>query len=117
MTFQNDLYKLAKRDATERDYTSWLGVRALTDAAMRAGKTSVPDIKQFILSKDFNLEGHKELLGLWLGQTEGAKVWLGCLTDLKKIYQAGDRGGRRAGPEPLRDPLRWRNAQPNQQIT
>ena len=59
MTFQNDLYKLAKRDATERDYTAWLGVRALTDAAMRAGKTSVPDIKQFILSKDFNLEGHK----------------------------------------------------------
>ena len=59
MTFQNDLFKLTKRDATERDYTAWLGVRALTDAAMRAGKTSVPDIKQFILSKDFNLEGHK----------------------------------------------------------
>jgi transposase-like protein len=30
-----------------------------------------------------NLEGHKELLGLWLSQTEGAKFWLGCLTDLK----------------------------------
>jgi transposase-like protein len=30
-----------------------------------------------------NLEGHKELLGLWLAQTEGAKFWLGCLTDLK----------------------------------
>ena len=30
-----------------------------------------------------NLDGHKELLGLWLGQTEGAKFWLGCLTDLK----------------------------------
>ena len=30
-----------------------------------------------------NLEGHKELLGLWLGQTEGAKFWLACLTDLK----------------------------------
>jgi putative transposase len=30
-----------------------------------------------------NLEGHKELLGLWLGQTEGAKFWLSCLTDLK----------------------------------
>jgi putative transposase len=30
-----------------------------------------------------NLEGHKELLGLWLGQTEGAKFWLTCLTDLK----------------------------------
>ncbi len=30
-----------------------------------------------------NLEGHKELLGLWLAQTEGAKFWLSCLTDLK----------------------------------
>ncbi len=30
-----------------------------------------------------NLQGHKELLGLWLGQAEGAKFWLGCLTDLK----------------------------------
>jgi transposase-like protein len=30
-----------------------------------------------------NLEGKKELLGLWLGQNEGAKFWLSCLTDLK----------------------------------
>ena len=30
-----------------------------------------------------NLEGHKELLWLWLGQSEGAKFWLSCLTDLK----------------------------------
>ena len=30
-----------------------------------------------------NLEGHKELLGLWLSQNEGAKFWLSCLTDLQ----------------------------------
>jgi transposase-like protein len=30
-----------------------------------------------------NLEGKKELLGLWLAQSEGAKFWLACLTDLK----------------------------------
>jgi len=29
------------------------------------------------------LEGKKELLGLWLGENEGAKFWLSCLTDLK----------------------------------
>jgi putative transposase len=29
------------------------------------------------------LEGKKELLGLWLGENEGAKFWLTCLTDLK----------------------------------
>jgi len=30
-----------------------------------------------------NLEGHKELLGLWLAESEGAKFWLSCLTDLQ----------------------------------
>ena len=30
-----------------------------------------------------NLEGRKELLGLWLSENEGAKFWLSCLTDMK----------------------------------
>jgi len=30
-----------------------------------------------------NLHGRKELLGLWLAETEVAKFWLACLTDLK----------------------------------
>jgi transposase-like protein len=30
-----------------------------------------------------NLTGHKELLGLWLAESEGAKFWLHVLTDLK----------------------------------
>jgi transposase-like protein len=30
-----------------------------------------------------NLQGRKELLGLWLSETEGVKFWLSCLTDLK----------------------------------
>ena len=30
-----------------------------------------------------NLQGKKALLGLWLAETEGAKFWLNCLTDLK----------------------------------
>ncbi len=30
-----------------------------------------------------NLRGTKALLGLWLAETEGAKFWLSCLTDLK----------------------------------
>ncbi|MGC2408951.1 MAG: ABC transporter substrate-binding protein [Methyloceanibacter sp.] len=68
MTFQDDILKLAKRDATERDYTAWIGVRALTDAAMRSGKTSVPEIKQYLLSDDFNLEGHK-------GQAMNFRLW------------------------------------------
>lgn len=30
-----------------------------------------------------NLQGRKELIGLWLGESEGAKFWLGVLTDMK----------------------------------
>ena len=30
-----------------------------------------------------NLEGQKELLGMWLAQTEGAKFWLAVLTELQ----------------------------------
>ena len=30
-----------------------------------------------------NLQGHKELLGLWLGENEGAKFWLSVMTDMK----------------------------------
>ena len=31
-----------------------------------------------------NLQGRKELLGLWLSQSEGAKFWLSCLNDPKE---------------------------------
>ena len=30
-----------------------------------------------------SLKGHKEVLGLWTGEAEGAKFWLHVLTDLK----------------------------------
>ncbi len=30
-----------------------------------------------------NREGHKELLGIWLGEAEGAKFWLSVLSELK----------------------------------
>lgn len=29
------------------------------------------------------LDGHKEVLGIWISETEGAKFWLGVLTELK----------------------------------
>lgn len=35
------------------------------------------------LALAINLHGHKELLGLWVGEAEGAKFWLGVLTELK----------------------------------
>lgn len=30
-----------------------------------------------------NIEGHKDLLGLWIGEAEGANFWLSVLTELK----------------------------------
>src|SRR6202011_3596473 len=36
-----------------------------------------------LLALGVNLQGRKELLGLWLAANEGAKFWLSCLTDLK----------------------------------
>ena len=39
--------------------------------------------KAIYLALGINLDGEKELLGLWISQTEGAKFWLGVLTELK----------------------------------
>ena len=35
------------------------------------------------LALGVNMEGHKELLGLWLSENEGAKFWLNVLTELQ----------------------------------
>ena len=42
--------------------------------------------KTIYVALGVNLQGEKELLGLWIAETEGAKFWLGVLTDL---YQRG----------------------------
>lgn len=39
--------------------------------------------KAFYLALGVNLEGKKELLGIWISQHEGAKFWLNVLTELK----------------------------------
>lgn len=39
--------------------------------------------KTIYLAVGLNREGHKELLGMWLGQNESAAFWQGVLTDLK----------------------------------
>jgi putative transposase len=35
------------------------------------------------LALGINMEGQKELLGIWIAQSEGAKFWLGVITELK----------------------------------
>lgn len=39
--------------------------------------------KSVFLALGINMEGHKELLGMWLAENEGAKFWLNVLTELK----------------------------------
>lgn len=39
--------------------------------------------KAIYLALGVNMEGHKDLLGLWISQNEGAKFWLSVLTELK----------------------------------
>jgi putative transposase len=39
--------------------------------------------KAVFLAIGVNMDGHKEVLGLWIAQTEGAKFWLQVVTELK----------------------------------
>ncbi len=39
--------------------------------------------KSIFLALGVNMEGHKELLGMWLSENEGAKFWLNVLTELQ----------------------------------
>ncbi|MAZ38704.1 MAG: IS256 family transposase [Legionellales bacterium] len=39
--------------------------------------------KAFYLALGVNVDGQKELLGIWVSQNEGAKFWLNVLTELK----------------------------------
>ena len=39
--------------------------------------------KAIYLALGVNIEGHKELLGMWISENEGAKFWLSVLTELQ----------------------------------
>ncbi|MDO8330508.1 MAG: IS256 family transposase [Fluviicoccus sp.] len=39
--------------------------------------------KAVYMAVGVNMDGHKEVLGLWIAQTEGAKFWLQVVTELK----------------------------------
>ncbi|MCJ9537136.1 MULTISPECIES: IS256 family transposase, partial [Acinetobacter calcoaceticus/baumannii complex] len=39
--------------------------------------------KSVYLALGINMDGQKELLGMWIAQTEGAKFWLSVMTELK----------------------------------
>jgi putative transposase len=51
-----------------------------------------------------NLEGHKEVLGLWTSATEGAKLWLQILTPRAARRESASKG--RIGPDRAAQPRR-----------
>ena len=50
---------------------------------LKIRKGSHVENRAVYLALGVNLEGNKELLGLWVGEAEGAKFWLGVLTELQ----------------------------------
>jgi len=68
MHFQNAIPRIAKRPPVERDYTAWLGFRSLADSAMKSGKTTPEELKAYMLSDEFRLEGFK-------GQAMSFRTW------------------------------------------
>jgi len=69
------------------------------------------------LALGINLEGNKELLGLWIGEAEGAKFWLGILNELQNrgvqdILIAAVDGRHRKRVPPDRDPALHRAHDP-----
>jgi putative transposase len=52
-----------------------------------------------------NMDGHKQVLGLWIAQTEGAKFWLEVVTELKTPGAQGTViawvDGLKGFPEPV----------------
>jgi len=49
---------------------------------VKSRQTGVSAARAVYLALGVNLEGHKELLGLWIGENEGAAFWLSILTEL-----------------------------------
>ena len=78
MHFQNAIPRIAKRPPVERDYTAWLGFRALADSAMKSGKTTPQEVKAYLLSDAFKLEGFQRPSKSSLGSSKAA--WLTAMT-------------------------------------
>jgi ABC transporter substrate binding protein (PQQ-dependent alcohol dehydrogenase system) len=56
---QNRFERAANRAMTERDYAAWLGMRVFGETVTRVGKNTAPDIRAYMLSKEFGVAGFK----------------------------------------------------------
>lgn len=54
------------------------------DAIVVKGRTDGKVVNKAVyIAIGINMDGHKEVLGLWIGDTEGSKFWLSIITELK----------------------------------
>jgi putative transposase len=50
---------------------------------VRSRESGMVQNRSDYLALGINMDGEKELLGLWMAQAEGAKFWLSVVTELK----------------------------------
>lgn len=68
MRFQRAIPRIANRPPVERDYTGWLGLRTLSEAAQKSGSVDPEAVKDYMLSDQFRLEAFK-------GQALSFRTW------------------------------------------
>ena len=68
MSLQSGFQKQAHRDMTERDYTGWLAVRSVGEAATRSPSADVAGLRDYIFSDKFKVAGFK-------GQQMTIRTW------------------------------------------
>ena len=56
---QSRFRKLAERDMTSRDYSNWAAIRSIGEAVTRTESMSPADIRNYVLSDEFELAGFK----------------------------------------------------------
>jgi putative transposase len=78
-------------DAVLEDVKTWQGrpldavypIVYLDAIHLKLRRDGHVQVQAVYLALGINLEGQKELLGLWVGEAEGSKFWMSILTELK----------------------------------
>lgn len=88
---QNRFRRMAQRPMTANDYTGWLALRAIGEAATRSGKTDPQAIAAYMRSDQFSLAGYK-------GEPLSFRAWDGQLR--QPVLLADDRSLVSISPQP-----------------
>ncbi|MBV8412384.1 MAG: branched-chain amino acid ABC transporter substrate-binding protein [Alphaproteobacteria bacterium] len=91
LQLQSRFHKQARRAMTSRDYTAWLAVRALGEAALRTQSNDAHTILSFMTGKNFRLAGFK-------GESMSFRPWDGQLR--QPVLIAGPRMLVSVSPQP-----------------